>query len=288
RKILVALDGSPASRNALEQSLHLATDHKSLILATTVMPAFAGDLDLTGVADTTAAIEGPGARILAEAREIARASRGFMIRTTLEEGEPYERIIALAAAEGCDLIVLGRHGRGHLASVFLGRVVTRVIGYGPPGIDVLVVPDEATIGWGRILLATDGSLYSEKATERALSFAQAYGESVQVLSVATTNDEFEALAPRVQQELVHKAREVVAAVVSRAGGRQITATGLVREGDAADCIIRQAQEEQVDAVVMGSHGRTGLPRLLVGSVTERVVGLAPCPVLVVNAARTGP
>jgi nucleotide-binding universal stress UspA family protein len=59
--------------------------------------------------------------------------------------------------------------------------------------------------------------------------------------------------------------------------------GLMPQGVAADHgIIQAAIKNEVDLIVMGSHGRTGLKRLLMGSVTERVIGQSPCPVLVVK------
>ena len=68
-----------------------------------------------------------------------------------------------------------------------------------------------------------------------------------------------------------------------AASRGIIAEDFVREAESADeVIIELARKANIDLIVMGSHGRTGLKRLLMGSVTERVISSAPCPVLVVK------
>ena len=75
------------------------------------------------------------------------------------------------------------------------------------------------------------------------------------------------------------------ALVARAKKAGVRATGLVLEGTAAQQIVRAAQNHRAALIVMGTHGRTGLAKLLVGSVAERVVGSAPCPVMTVRGKR---
>ena len=66
--------------------------------------------------------------------------------------------------------------------------------------------------------------------------------------------------------------------------RRVAVHEAIEEGDAADAICREAKKVGADAIVVGSHGRTGLKRLFLGSVSERVVRHAPCPVLVVPSS----
>ena len=83
--------------------------------------------------------------------------------------------------------------------------------------------------------------------------------------------------------MVEKAKKYVKAVKEQATSAGINAEGFVREGDTYKKIIDLAREMDVHIIMMGSHGRTGLKRLLMGSVAERVIGLAPCPVLIVKS-----
>ena len=92
--------------------------------------------------------------------------------------------------------------------------------------------------------------------------------------------EFYGEAPQVVEDLVHKARGYVEEVKKQAEASAVKAETFVREGEAYQAIIELAKARDVNIIVMGSHGRTGLKRLLMGSVAEKVIGYAPCPVLV--------
>lgn len=282
-KILVALDGSSACYNALKQAIKLASEQKGAIVGIYVAPKFLGDLDLTGIKDIDAVIKGPAEEINAKAKLIAKEERGLPIRIITEQGEPHERILDAAEAEGCDLIVLGSKDYSAVergTKQVLGRTLTRVIGYSR--VDVLVVPENTSIRWGSILLATDGSHYSEVAAKRAIDFAKAYGERLKIVAVINTSDEFMTIAPKIQEEMVNAAQKLVQNTAQLAKDAGCEVETFVREGETAQNIAALAKEENVDAIIMGSHGRTGIRRLLMGSVTEGVINLSPCPVLVVK------
>lgn len=283
QKILVALDGSSACYNALKQAIKLASEQKGAVLGIYVAPRFLGDLDLTGIKDIESIIQGPAEEITTRAQAIAKKERGLTIRMITEQGEPHERILDVAEAEGCDLIVLGSKDYSAVergTKQVLGRTLTRVIGYSR--LDVLVVPENATIRWGSILLATDGSIYSETATKKAIDFANAYGEKLKIITVVNTSDEFMTIAPKIQKGMVEAAQKLAQDTAQMAKGSGCEVEIFVMEGDTAQTIAELAQKDGVDAIIMGSHGRTGIRRLLMGSVTEGVINLSPCPVLVVK------
>jgi len=217
--------------------------------------------------------------VLARAEAIAKESGG-LIKTSLEQGEASQRIAAVAAEERCGLVVMGRRGISRLERMMVGSVTARVIGHSP--VDVLVVPMGATIGRETVLVATDGSSNSAVAAAKAVDFAASYGGRVVALSVVDVPDEFYAEAPAAVDQLIEKARGYVAAVAVQAEKAGVGCTVAVREGVSAAAIVQHAKDEAAGLIAMGSHGRTGLSRLLMGSVTEKVIGHAPCPVLVVR------
>ncbi len=280
KKMLVAIDGSESSMHALKESFKLARNEKSWITVVSVVPEYKGDLDLVAVGNVMASMRKPCENALHKADELARAE-GALIKTVCEEGEAYERIIDLAEAENCELIVMGRRGLSRLERVLVGSVTARVIGHSP--IDVLVVPLTAEIGWNKILLATDGSRYSKAAAERAIDFAGEYGGELRVVSVVDVPAEFYGEAPDAVEDLINKAKGYAEDVKRQAESAGIKAETFVREGETYKAILDLAKEQNVNAIVMGSHGRTGLKRLLMGSVTEKVIGYASCPVLVVKS-----
>ena len=279
RKILVAVDGSLTSLHALEESFKLAHNEGSWITVVSVIPAYTGDLDLVAVGDIMAAMRKPCDVALKKAQELADKHKA-LIKTVCEEGEPYERIIDLAQAENCDLIVMGRRGLRRLERVLVGSVTARVIGYSP--IDVLVVTRDTNVGFNKVLIATDGSKYSAAAEKRAIDFAGSYGGSLIAVSVVDVPSELYAESPKTVEELVKKAKGYVEAIKKASESAGVRAETIVKEGEAYRVITDTAREVGANIIVMGSHGRTGLKRLLMGSVTEKVIGHAPCPVLVVK------
>jgi nucleotide-binding universal stress UspA family protein len=277
RKILVAYDGSPSAKNALTLAGKLAREDKSWIKVLAVAPNYEGDLDLIGVSNIKEAIAGPGERLLAEARQIAD-SEDLHILTNLQQGEPYEQIVRVADEENCDLIIMGRRGINNLERELMGSVTARVIGH--TGKDVLVIPEQGSLAWDNILLATDGSASCDNALARSLEISQERGSKLVAVSVVYTNDEFYALGQSVVKGLYLEADKALDKVKSWAGDLGVQAETFIKEGEPHLAIVDLAAEQASDLVVMGSHGRKGLTRLLMGSVTERVIGYTECPVLV--------
>lgn len=139
-------------------------------------------------------------------------------------------------------------------------------------------------GLKKILLATDGSDYSEKALREAINLAKTCGTKLYVISVIEVNAEYAAMAPNVVEKLEKDTGELIRAVETCVRKEGIDAEIITHEGEEAwKYIVDEAKNRGVDMIIMGTHGRTGLTRLLMGSVTQKVIGHAPCKVLVVPA-----
>jgi len=279
RKILVAYDGSASARNGLAVASHLAKEDKSWIKVLTVLPGYEGDLELVGVSNIKETIEGPGRKLLKEAQEIAD-HEDVHILTNMTQGEPYEKIVHVADDENCDLIVMGRRGQHQLERELVGSVTARVIGYTRK--DVLVVPEGTKLTRKNILLATDGSPSCEAAVGRAIELAKEKSAGLTAISVVYSNDEYLALAPGLVEDLISKAKKKLAIIEQKGKDAGVAITPVVKEGEAFEAITSLAKDNDIDLIVMGSHGRKGLQRLLMGSVTERTIGYAACPVLVIH------
>jgi nucleotide-binding universal stress UspA family protein len=139
----------------------------------------------------------------------------------------------------------------------------------------------------RILLATDLSEASDAATTSALDLAHDLGAELLVLSVidpAVGSYPGAPAAARVDQ--LRDLRERAARDLVLRGRREgLRISSIVWQGEPGEAIVEAAASEQVDLVVVGSHGRGSVGRLLLGSVSEHVVREAPCPVLVVRKPR---
>jgi nucleotide-binding universal stress UspA family protein len=283
KKILVAYDGSEAARNALVVSAKLAKNDNSWIKVLAVVPPYDGDLELIGISNIKETIEGPGEQLLLEAREIAD-NEGVHVLTNLAQGEPFERISAIAEDENCDLIVMGRQGIDHFERELMGSVTARVIGH--TDINILVVPENFKWNgkWDSILVATDGSSNSDATYEEALEIAKSSSARIAAISAVKTDisNEAVAFAQAAANELEMKAQKIVNEFKERAAGMDIHVETFVKLGEPHQVITTLAAELNVKAIVMSTYGKTGLKRLLMGSVTERTIGYADCPVLVVH------
>lgn len=280
RKLLVAIDGSETSTHALQEAFKLANEEKCWITVVSVVPAYEGDLALVGIGNVMHAIRRPCEDALQAATTLAQDEHA-LIKTECEEGVVYARITDLADAENCDLIVMGRRGSRHLERSLVGSVTARVIGHSHR--DVLVVPKGTRLGWKKIVVATDGSRFSTPAMERAIDFAKSYGGDLIVVSVVDVPSEFYAESPKALDGMIQEAKAFVSNAKKQADGAGVKTGTVVREGEAFRVITDLARDTGADIIVMGSHGRTGLRRLLMGSVTEKVIGHTPCPVLVVKS-----
>jgi len=140
----------------------------------------------------------------------------------------------------------------------------------------------------RILVPTDFSLTSTLAFDRALDMAAREGASIDLVHVlddvmlAGYPNGLYVEVPELRAHLVANARERLADAAKSCAAANIPVTAQVLVGPAATSITRAAQELGTDLIVMGTHGRTAFAHLMLGSVAERVLRTAPCPVLTVR------
>ena len=182
---------------------------------------------------------------------------------------PHATILEEAEDIQPDLIVMGRFGHMGLSQLFMGSTTAQVIGYSP--FNVLVVPQNATMAFRTLLVASDGSPCSDTAWGEALALARETQAELYAISVA-----------REKGEIV-QAEEIIHRLMNAANQQGMPLQGLVPQGlQPDDAIVQEALRYKVDIIIMGSHGRTGLKKLFMGSTTEQVIGKAPCPVLAVK------
>ena len=140
----------------------------------------------------------------------------------------------------------------------------------------------------KILCPTDFSETSEKSLDYALFLAKAHQAQLVILHVVDHLQGFDhyeilALTPmEIAQKMEKRANENLDDLLTRIEGA-VSAEKAVRNGKTSVEICEAAREAQADIIVIGSHGRTGLSHVLIGSVAETVVRHADCPVLVVRA-----
>lgn len=138
------------------------------------------------------------------------------------------------------------------------------------------------LGFERLLLATDGSASVQAAIQEAIAIAKTCSSRLYVISVVEVNPEYEALAPQIVEKAEVETREHLESIRAAASKEGISCEVVAHQGEEPyRFIVDEAAKRKADMIIMGSHGRTGLKRLMMGSVTARVIGHAPCKILVV-------
>ncbi|MBF0506723.1 MAG: universal stress protein [Nitrospirae bacterium] len=268
-KLLVAVDMSEFSEGAISEAISFAVKCSSKLYAVTVLEANP-EYETIGL-NAFEKEEEEAARYL-ESVKARAVKEGLNCEVVVHRGESvYQFIIDEAAEKKVDIIVMGKHGRKGLAKLLMGEVAAKVIGNAP--CNVLIVPKAARIEYAKILMATDGSEHSDAAAAEAIGIAKRCGS--RLLAVSVMHDETERA----------EATANVNKVVELARKEGIEAEALTPIGRSFDVIVETAGGRGVDLIVMGTYGKTGIRKMLMGSVTEKVVGNAVCAVLVVRAKK---
>ena len=198
-----------------------------------------------------------------------------------------EAITETAAELGCDLIVMGTHGRRGIKHLLLGSVAENVVRcVGVPVLTVRPMIDVSDFGPNHILVTHDFSDRSTEAVRIAGAWADALGAELSLLHVVepvvypdyyainmASSDTMTRLRDRAVVALDRAADEIL-------GARPVNTTVLI--GRAAETIIVEAEASEIDLVVMGTRGLSGLEQLVLGSVAEAVLRRCPVPLLTVS------
>lgn len=282
-EILFPTDGGDGSTAALEHVLAVAATHDSTVHVVHVADTNQPSLTRLG-GDVTDVLEREGEDIVREAAERADR-RGVATVAEVLQGDPYRTIVDYTGSRGIDLVVMptrGRQGLDHLLGSTTERVVRR------SDVPVLTLrPDEGVpeYPYRDVLVPTDGSDAATAALRVGVGVATATGAALHVLSVPdTTSLGLDVRGGVRTEDLEENAHEVVEAATAFAEDAGVeSVSGTVESGTSVHRTVRSYVEEHgVDAVVLGTHGRTGLDRYVLGGVAEKLVRTSPVPVMTVR------
>ncbi|MDO8605022.1 MAG: universal stress protein [Phaeospirillum sp.] len=269
KTILVCTDGSEFSDGAVRIAIAMAKKAEARLLAVSVVITnyVYEEVAPAAAMEAEERVFGILEKVVAQA-----AAEGVECQPLVRRAlDPFEAIVGAANDENADVIVAGRRGKRGLARFMLGDATAKIIGNAK--CSVLVVPKAAKMWQNRLLLATDGSRSSDAAAVAGLRIAFCCHIPATVLSVEVPKH-----SPERQAEAARIVERTVAAYVAEG----VAVDGVVARGSPAEMVVETAQKTGSDIIVMGSHGRTGLGRLLVGSNSLGVIGKVDCPVLVVK------
>lgn len=294
-RILLATDGSEQALVARDLAASMAWPEGSLIRVIAVVER------PVGVIPTPWLAPGPGnlrelherlvESINAALNETETQLRrtGLEVETVLREGRPASAIVDEAQAFGAEMVIVGSRGHGPIGTILLGSTSAEVVDHAPCPV---LVARRSTLG--DVLVADDGSATAERAVAAIEAMPPLAGAPVAVLSVAEVSGPWIlGVAPTMYDDVlaahaadVREARGHAQAVAS-AGAERLEKAGhraeaIVAEGDAAHRILETALARGSGLIVLGSRGRTGLVRALLGSVARNVLLHADASVMIVR------
>lgn len=282
--IIIPTDGSEFSEGAIREGIELAKNSSSKIRALYVIEF---NPEYESLAPNLAEKEEKTAQDTLKALKERAEKEGVECTALMIRNEfPYRAIVDEAESSGASLIVMGRRGRTGIKRLLMGSVTAKVIGHSK--VDVLVVPRAAEITCKNILTATDGSIYAKNSIKVASEIAKSCGASLNIISVILSENISLPDITRVetQRELILEsalkdAEKNISEAKDIASGIGVSAKDIIAAGRPFEQIVEASKQINADLIVLGSYGKTGLTKALMGSVTEKVIGLASCATLVI-------
>jgi nucleotide-binding universal stress UspA family protein len=286
-RILLPTDFSKTARRALSFAAHLADRHGATLHILHVRTPSDERTQPPGVESPRTRDElAECARRAAEGLGDPTATDGHhdvsMVQDRVVAESVPEAVVEYAEAHAVDLVVMGTARRSGLRTLFPQSTASAVVRHAPcPVLTVLDEPDIVPGPLNRIFVPYDFSEPAGQAVRYGEALADLYGAELSLVHVVQelmVPMEYEVEVPKVDREAVtERARTALEDVSDRE--HRI----LVRTGHPARRIVELADDHDADLLVIATHGRTGLRRVLLGSVAEQVIRRAPCPVFTVKA-----
>jgi nucleotide-binding universal stress UspA family protein len=291
--ILVPLDGHPLAEQALPVARHLAQQAGATLHVVTVQPPMSPLLLTSEVAAAAQELEEETSKELAAyigriAGELRAA--GVTVTTALLHGPPADRLDTYVLDRWIELVVMTTHGRGGLSRLWLGSVADRLLRTLEVPVLLLRAHDAPQPTEYHRVLAVIGERAELEVLEPALTLGALSGATSYVLAhvvepPAPVLAPVPVSAPGVEEDLLetwqHGCLRYLAPLADRLRAHGLNAeTKVVVGAPVAAEILELARSERADLIAMGTHGRRGLERLVLGSVADKIVRASDVPVLV--------
>lgn len=221
---------------------------------------------------------------------------GVKAETELVLGSPAEKIIETARRKNCNLIVLGAKGLRATLGILLGGVAQQVVEYAHGPVMIVRAP---YLGLRRILLVTDGSIYSQYAARYLSKFPLPATVDIQVMHVIAPPQPLVSMEPQLggwqtiylpppvddvaqQEKLEQKGNALLKRTCDLLQRHGISSTPILKQGDAATEIMEYIKANKIDLIVAGSRGRGQFASWWMGSVSRKLVHYSNCSVLIIR------
>ena len=271
--ITVPVDGSTTAARGIAFALQFARDGGSVTFCSVVDPTLVCLPAVSGVAvdpGPMLTVLDDDAALFCRAAQAKAAGAGVASDTQVLHGQCVQAIESLVRQNGSQAIVLGTHGRTGLARSVLGSVAEGLLRRSD--VPVVVVHEGDVARTGPIAVALDESPAAHAALGTAIAIASARGIPIALIHASTGPN----------SDDTGRVDALMAGAAKRAGAQGVNAELVVRKGLAPETLLAAADEFDCCMIVMGTHGRPFVERLLLGSVAAYVVQHAHIPVVTVR------
>jgi nucleotide-binding universal stress UspA family protein len=296
--ILIPTDFSSESLKALRYGIVFARQfHAALwILHVLEPPPIAGGFEIVPIALDDSEVSKNLERSLAE-WTVKNVPSEIKATTLLRHGAAFEQVVATAKARDIDLIIASTHGHTGFQRVLFGSTAERIVQRAPcpmlivrerehEFVDAAKPGEEAITRLRRILVPIDFSDSSRKALRYAMAFTTQFKAEIHCLHSLEipygTGEAAIVLETEAFRKEMHEQAQKQMALFLQEEGASMPEQCTVKPGAPYREILQTIDDREIDLVIMGTHGRSGVRHFFLGSTTERVVRHAHCPVLVVR------
>lgn len=290
--LLVATDFSEKSIYALHAASRIATAQGHRLTVLHVIEGLDEGYGWLLLAQPPEQIEAQArAEAMAQLRKLCQAELSELdpllpIDLRVELGAPAEQILRVAQEIDAQLIVVGTLGHGRVLSAFLGSTANQLVRWSERPV-MVIPPSDAPLSFDHILAPVEMSAVSHHSLVAAAQLAHDFGGKMTILHaiglpvVMGAEPSFaHTLVPESVEALITQHTDNLERIVDKLHLRELTEEVCVVTMDAAQAIEKIAAERDIDLICMGSHGRRGVMRFLLGNTAERVLRRVPCPVII--------
>lgn len=286
--VVVPLDGSELSERALVYGSEIAERSGAPLLLLRIAQIGADEPEMAEIREY---LRGVATRIPGR------------VQFDVERGRPAETIVRLASESGDPLIIMSTHGRGGIRRWMTGSVADEVVR--TAGEPVLLVrgdqeiPSPEQFEIRNILLPVDGSEYSEAAIDYAVTLARVFKSRIHLLRIVDTPSAYAMLSRHMEaaatgdilNEIIESMRKETNEYLQQTAGRiresGVEVTVVALEGYPGEQLIEHERRGYFQLVVMATAGRSGVGRVIFGSVAERMLKMGRSPVMMIRPPESG-
>lgn len=271
KKIIVPIDGSPASLNALKVGGSFASNHNAeLILLHAIEPVPNLFYDEEELLDKRRSW---GLRLLKSAQKTYDGPEVEMSHMIVQ-GKPYKAVVSAAEEVLAEMIVMGAWGKHAAGSGLVGTNVQKIVRTAK--VPVVTVPDiPESMNFGKVLLPVDPSFGAIELERFLYDYHRVYNPVVELITVANRPEEIDSAKAYLEKQVN---------MLSKAGLKDVRSNVIIGDDPSRE-ILRYADENGHDIIWMETHGRKGLSAWFFGSVTGEVLNNAKVPVLTLHPER---